>query len=250
MLDLLSATPPLLLAVSLIAGLVRGFSGFGAGMIFVPVAAALVGPAQAVALLWLADGLSQLFLLKGAASRANYRDLAPLFAGYVIGLPVGIWLLLIADPIQLRWVIGAMILSGLAAMLAGVRASRETGVPGSLALGATSGITGGATGLSGLPIILFWLAGRASGADIRAGLTMFFFATSIVTGIGFVYAGIVTQAALMTAMLVVPLYGFGIALGSIIFKLAPERAFRPVALTIVAIAAITTLPAFDAWFRS
>ncbi|MFO1035197.1 MAG: sulfite exporter TauE/SafE family protein, partial [Hyphomicrobiales bacterium] len=47
----------LLLAITaLVAGLARGFSGFGAALIFVPFAARFVGPQQAAALLLLTDG--------------------------------------------------------------------------------------------------------------------------------------------------------------------------------------------------
>ena len=42
-------------AAAALAGLVRGFSGFGAAMVFVPIAGALYSPEQAVVLLFLTD---------------------------------------------------------------------------------------------------------------------------------------------------------------------------------------------------
>jgi uncharacterized protein len=40
-------TIALLIPLALIAGMARGFSGFGAALIFVPIAARLIGPQQA-----------------------------------------------------------------------------------------------------------------------------------------------------------------------------------------------------------
>ena len=47
----------LLLAVTFAASLARGFSGFGAALIFIPLASALLGPKVAVPLLLVADGV-------------------------------------------------------------------------------------------------------------------------------------------------------------------------------------------------
>ena len=49
-----------LLLVVAVSGTVRGFSGFGAGMVFMPIAAALVGPKIAVIIIWLVDTLPSL----------------------------------------------------------------------------------------------------------------------------------------------------------------------------------------------
>ena len=42
--------------IALIAGLARGFSGFGAALIFVPMASAVIGPKVAALLLLVVDG--------------------------------------------------------------------------------------------------------------------------------------------------------------------------------------------------
>ena len=45
----------LLAAAALVAGLARGFSGFGAALVFVPLASALIGPKLASPILVLID---------------------------------------------------------------------------------------------------------------------------------------------------------------------------------------------------
>ncbi len=51
----LDARAATLFLAALVGGLVRGFTGFGFAMVFVPVAAAAVGPAAAVGLIWVVD---------------------------------------------------------------------------------------------------------------------------------------------------------------------------------------------------
>ncbi len=243
------AAGPALIATTFVAGLVRGFSGFGAAMIFIPLGAALIGPKAAIALLWLADGIMQLGLVREAARHARVREIAPLVAGFVMGLPIGIGLLFLVDPVPLRWAIGLVILMGLALIVSGVRAARAARPGESVALGAVSGVTGGAASLSGLPIILFWLAGETTGRQIRANLTLYFLATSVVSGVGFALAGMLHAGLIAAALWVVPVYGLGIAIGSFVFARAPAAAFRPVAYAIVAVSALISLPVFDGLIR-
>ena len=54
-----SETVVFLIAAALAAGLARGFSGFGAALIFVPLASAVVGPQVAVPLLLVVDGVME-----------------------------------------------------------------------------------------------------------------------------------------------------------------------------------------------
>ncbi|MDQ1197919.1 hypothetical protein [Agrobacterium sp. SORGH_AS 787] len=54
-----------LVLVALSAGLARGFSGFGAALIFVPLASSVMGPQIAVPLLLVVDGVMTLGLYRG-----------------------------------------------------------------------------------------------------------------------------------------------------------------------------------------
>ena len=54
------------MGVALVAGLARGFSAFGAALIFMPLGSAILGPRLAAAVLLLADGIATLPLVPGA----------------------------------------------------------------------------------------------------------------------------------------------------------------------------------------
>src|ERR1700710_2870892 len=72
-----------------VAGLARGFSGFGAALIFVPLASALSSPKFAPPLLTIVDGIFSAYLIPRAWREMNAREVLVMFAGAVLGIPLG-----------------------------------------------------------------------------------------------------------------------------------------------------------------
>ena len=102
--------------IALIAGLARGFSGFGAALIFMPMASVFIGPKLAAPLLMVVDGITTLPLIPNALKRVNARELGWLLLGAVAGVPLGTYLLKLSDPLALRWIIVALAIAMLAIM--------------------------------------------------------------------------------------------------------------------------------------
>jgi uncharacterized membrane protein YfcA len=55
-----------LIAIAFIAGLARGFSGFGAALIFIPLGGAIIGPKLISPVLLVIDGLATLGMIPPA----------------------------------------------------------------------------------------------------------------------------------------------------------------------------------------
>ncbi len=95
--NLLPAVAPftlfLLVLVAFVAGMARGFSGFGAALIFVPLASALTDPKIAAPLLLIVDGVFASYLIPSAWSRAGRRDVGLMLIGAVGGIPLGAYVL-------------------------------------------------------------------------------------------------------------------------------------------------------------
>lgn len=113
----------LLLAVTLAASLARGFSGFGAALIFIPLASALLGPKVAVPLLLVTDGVMAAGMIPNAVRTADRREVLIMALGALVGVPTGTWLLTTLDPLTLRWGIVALAALMLALLLSGWRYS-------------------------------------------------------------------------------------------------------------------------------
>lgn len=226
----------------LLAGLVRGFAGFGAAMIFVPVAGALYGPPQAVAAVFLVDTLVSAPMAFAAIKLAQWRSVLTLLAGSLFALPVGAWLLLHLDPTPLRWGISLYILAAVALLASGWRYKGVPGMPLTLATGASSGLMSGMAALGGPPVVLFLLGGGSQAAAVRASIITYFFLNSINGGINFVAQGLFTAERIGFAVTLAPVYVTGIAAGIYLFRFATEVFYRRLAFTLCAVAAIASLP--------
>ncbi|HEV2558347.1 MAG TPA: sulfite exporter TauE/SafE family protein [Microvirga sp.] len=249
-LDVLPAPSLALLgAAGFIAGLARGFSGFGAALIFVPVASALSSPQMAAPLLLLIDGVTALGLVPGAWRRADRREVGIMALGALAGVPLGTWLLTRSDPVALRWAIGLLTLGLLALLISGWRYRGRPAAPLTIGVGALAGLFSGAAQVGGPPVVAYWLGGAIPADAVRANLVMYFLVSTVLTAAAYLAGGLLTTSVLVLALVVGPLYGGGLYLGSRAFGLAPEPVFRRVCLTMIAVAAVTSLPVLDGLLR-
>src|SRR5262249_48830227 len=126
-------------ALALIAGTVRGFVGFGAGMIMIPFVSALYGPKIGATSILVADGLLTIPYIVKPIRLREPRTVAPVAIGAVAAIPIGAYLLTTIDPTPIRWALVPIIAGLLAITLSGWRYHGVPKVGVSLATGATSG---------------------------------------------------------------------------------------------------------------
>jgi uncharacterized membrane protein YfcA len=241
---------PAVLAIAAFAGLVRGFAGFGAALVFVPLASALIDPATAVIMLWVADGLPTMPILFPALRDCRWPQVIPVAAGYALGVPGGVWLLVYADPVSLRWFMAGLVAVLLLLLASGKRYTGEPRAIFGVGVGAASGFLGGATQLSGPPVLAYWLGGPDLAVRIRANVIVFFAIGTLLSGLGFLAAGLFSLERVVNGAAMIPVYSIGIFAGARLFGVASDAAFRRVALGLIAFAAIASLPALDFLLRS
>lgn len=225
-----------------LAGLARGFSGFGGAMVFMPIASLLYEPKLAAILLFIADDLAALAMLPDAVRRCVWREVLPLGLAAVIAVPFGVALLVVADADLMRWVICGVILLAVSLMAAGWRYTGRLGLPATLGTGALAGLSGGAAALPGPPVVLLWLGGQGNAATVRANLIVFFGFTATASGIAYWWSGLFTQASLLMSLPLIPAYLLPLSLGSRLFARSSEQQFRRAALALCAFAALSGLP--------
>lgn len=235
-------TLTLTVLVAGVAGLARGFSGFGAALIFMPAASALVTPAVAAPVLLLADGILSMGFLPRAWVLARRKDVGLMAAGAAAGVPLGTLILNHADPLTLRWAIAALAFSMLLLLASGWRYHGAPRPGVTTLVGCASGLFGGLAQLSGPPVVAYWLSGKEAHATVRASIILFFGATTLFTVVSYLAAGIITAQCLWLAALVAPAYAVGLFGGSRAFGLASPGTFRRLSLLLIALSVATSLP--------
>jgi uncharacterized membrane protein YfcA len=238
-----------LVGAAFIAALARGFSGFGAALIFVPIASAAVGPQVAGPILLLIDFVAQFGVLKGAIRAANRREVGIMALGALIGIPIGVVILKFADTIVLRWAIAVMIVAMLVLLISGWRYRGQPRRATTAIVGFIAGILSGSVQAAGPPVVAYWLGGSTPPLTVRANIILFFFCTSVVSGVTYLAAGLLNDQVLFLALMTAPGYALGMYLGTRMFNLASERLFRRACYILIGAAAIISLPVLDGVLR-
>ncbi len=235
----------LLLACVLIAGIVRGFSGFGTGMIVSPVVAALYSPKAALIVIFLIDSWPMLFIAVPAWRQVERKELLPVVGGYALILPLGIVFVSYSDPVFLRWFISLTIFVLIAVLWSGWHYQGRRTAPISLSVGGVCGFLGGSTALAGPPAILYWLAARKPAMTVRANMTVMLALTGMLAGFGYWLSGFFTRDAVIFGLAASPVYLGGLLVGTKMFSNAGETVYRMVAYVIIIAAALISLPILD-----
>jgi len=228
-----------------VAGVVRGFSGFGTALVFVPVAGAFLAPADIITIMVLTGLLSTATLMPRAWKHADRTEVSWLAAASVVTVPLGIMALGILDPLAIRWFVAGMAGTTLVLMVLGWRYTGHIGRGGLLGLGAAAGLTGGMTGVSGPIIILFYLAGQARAQNVRANTILYLGVLDVVIGANLFLGGLGRPEAIWLAALLCLPYFVTSLIGQALFRPELERVYRSVTYIVIALAVASGLPVWQ-----
>lgn len=236
--------PWLLLAIG-IAGVVRGFAGFGTALIFVPVAGIFLAPQVVVGVMMLTGLVSSAALLPRAWGQADRREVALLALAALVTVPFGLWLMEQLDPVLIRWCVAAIGAVTLAALISGWRFSGRASRPQLAGIGAAAGGIGGLTGLTGPAVILFYLAGQSAAMAVRANTILFLAALDVVIVVNLLAKGAVDWALVALALVLAIPYLITSLVGQALFDPHHERLYRWVAYAVIALAVLSGLPIWN-----
>jgi len=237
------------MGASILAGAVRGFSGFGSALIFVPLMSAIYDPRTAAGTFLLIDFAVALAVLPTLGREAHWRDVFPLAAAAVIAAQFGALILIYTDAITLRWGIAVVVLILLAVLMSGWRYHGRPKLPVTLAVGGLAGILGGAIQIAGPPVIVYWLGSSSSAAIVRANLNAFFSVFAIALFVTYVVRGLLPAHVIVLALLLGPLQVLALSSGTRLFHASSAETYRRVAYAIVATAALVSMPIWDGLIR-
>jgi uncharacterized protein len=238
-----------LAASAFLAGLSRGFSGFGAALIFIPLASAVVGPKLSAPLLLAIDAVGTIGLVPHAWRLAQKREVGLMALGGLVGVPLGAFALTRTDPTTIRWMIVVLIVGLLALLISGWRYRGRPVASLTIAVGGLAGFFSGVAQIGGPPVVVYWLGQTVPVETVRANIVLYFAISSLFAITSYVLGGLLTTAILGLALITGPLYGLGIAIGSRVFGMAGEGTFRRVSYALIAVAALISLPILDGLVR-
>ncbi len=228
-----------------VAGLVRGFAGFGTAMIYLPVASQIIPPVWALTAMVLFDVFGPLPNLPRAIRDGYPRDVIRLGVGLAVGLPVGVFLLTISSPEVFRYSVSLLALTLLVLLISGFRYRGELTKPLVYGTGGIGGFLGGVSGLAGPPVIMLYMASTQPAKVIRANTTLFLWIADIAMLVLFAIWGLLHPTALLIGLVLILPYLIATIIGAALFDPTRESLYRWIAYGIIAASAISGLPIWD-----
>lgn len=237
------------IAISILSGIVRGFSGFGSALIYVPLMSAIYEPRIAATTFLLIDFPTGLVFTLGVWRKAHWRDVLPLGATAIFAAQFGTMILRYTDPITLRWAISAAVAIVVIVLASGWRYHGRPILIVTIFVGLLAGLIGGAAQMSGPPVILYWLGSMHESAVVRANLITYFMLFATGSMAIYLINGLITVNVLALALILAPLHITSMWAGSKFFHFASEKVYRRIAYVIIALSAIAAMPVIDKLIR-
>jgi uncharacterized membrane protein YfcA len=233
---------PVLLAgllVSLGAGIVRGFAGFGYSALTIAGLSVFVAPTTAVPAVMALEVLASASLWRSAIKSADQAWLRALLAGNLVFVPIGIALLAYMPQMLLRLLVGlALFVTAIGLLLASGRQLAPTRGLRAVA-GVASGLLNGVTASGGVAAAMLMAGAHLPAAALRATMVSFLFfagiyvllcAALLAGGGGTALLGVQT---LRWAALLAPTMLAGVWIGRRLFTDGDPTRFRRHVLTLL-----------------
>ncbi len=229
-------------AVTLAAGLMRGFTGFGAPLLLAPVLSVLYGPLVAVPVIVLMETpVSFQMVNRKVLGAVDWKLIIPMAAGGLTFTPFGAWLLIWFTPEFLKTFI-AGVMTGVVALLLlgwryrGPRPWWTTGIVGIL-----SGLFKGSTSFGGPPVLLYLLSGPEAAITHRSNLILYIALMNAVALPSMWFAGVLSMQTFWLSLALWPFLTVSAWAGSRLFSRANDQLYRRIALGVLLLVGVGTL---------
>lgn len=214
----------LLMFVTFLGGVLRGFSGFGAGLLIAPVFSFFVTAVDIVILISVMNIITTAQFLPGALKQVDWRLVFRIFIPSLVGVPVGVAFIQAVDPQIMRRVIGAIVTLMSALMLMGWYYRGKRGLIQDSVVGFTGGALTSIGGIGGPPVILYLLSNPALSIEVFRSVCFVLFllvqsTTLVQIGLG---PGI-TQSQWLLVLALLPAYAVAHVVGDVLFRFAAGK---------------------------
>ena len=216
----------LALTASAVAGFSRGYASFGTAMIYVPLVTLAYDAKTAVVTLFLIDLIPALPLVWRAVPQCDKAVMGWMTLGACAASPLGVAVLLIADPAQAQLLLGVILLGAVSIMAFRPKLRIATTPANGLGAGAVSGFAGGVCGIYGPPALVYLLGRGTDALRTRANTIVFLTGESLVLGLNYLGFGLYTGAVLKLAFLLLPVYALTTWIGARCFSRTGEATYR------------------------
>jgi uncharacterized membrane protein YfcA len=217
----------------LVGAFIKGYTGFGASMVWVTSLSLVLPPLQVVPMVLMFEVATSVGLLRHVWREVEWRSLWLLLAGTCAATPVGIYALASLPADALRIALALVVLVAAILIWRGFALKEAPGRTATVGVGLLAGFLNGSMAIVGPPVILFYFATPLGVAVGRASMVTYLLGTdSIGTGM-FALQGLVGTEILWRTVCFLPVLLLGVAAGHRQFIGTSPDTFRKLALLLL-----------------
>ena len=224
----------ILLSGAFLGAFVQGATGFGSGLLINAFWLHIMEPTHAIPL----NVVTSLFIsgvpIYKLRKKLDFSKLKQFAIFGIVGIPIGMYLLVISDPSKLKFSIGILLVIYAVLMLKISSFSINVNNKSiNNLVGFISGVIGGLTALLGIIPVAWFSVQRLPKNTKRGTYEPFIFITSIAAIISFAFAGLYKIEMIFDLLKIIPALLVGSWLGIKIYNKINDNLFRKVVLGLI-----------------
>lgn len=209
------------------AAFIRGFTGFGSSLMWVPSLSLVLPPVAVLPITFLLEVGVSTQLVPAVRRDADWPSVVRIVAGAVIGVPLGLSVVTAISENAARAGVAVTVIVAAALLWRGIQLKRTFPSAATVSVGGAAGLLMGSVGIPGPPIFLYYLSAPIDIRVSRASIIVLIFAVAIVSCLAAWVNGMMDQNAVVRAALLLPVVLTGSYLGAHAFgRTDPEKARR------------------------
>ena len=219
--------------ICLLAGIVRGFSGFALSALVMASAALIIPPVELIPVCWWLELCAGFMMIRSGWKEADRRLAITLVVGSSLGLPLGLYLTTHVA-VALSQAIALGCIASLAALLLGkIKLDFLANPKGHLGVGICAGIATGLASVGGMVVALFVLVSNVPARQMRATLVVFLLLSQALTLIILIAFDVMDERAALRGVIFAIPATLGVYLGKKFFISKLEPFYRPSCLILL-----------------
>ena len=231
----------LILIVISFSGFIRGFLGFGSGLITIPILSFLYSPIFAIVFNIVIEIPTTIYLTFVGARTCKFKEISPMFFSMILTIPIGTIFLISINEQKVKIIMSIFVIFFVILISSGWRLKSIITKSALLLSGTISGLMQGITGMGGLPFAIVLLS-KGDSDNITRGNILIMSTGIVVSAVVSIYFfNLFTKELLVTGIIASPLYILASFSGSHYYSLSGNKYFRNISLIALGLIGVSTL---------
>ena len=231
----------LIVLVILFSGFIRGFLGFGSGLITIPILSYLYSPIFAMVFNIAIEIPATIYLTYLGAKSCKFKEISPMFFAMMLTIPIGTIFLVSVNEQLIKIIMSILVIFFVLLIASGWKLKATVTKYVLTISGVISGLMQGATGMGGPPYATVLLSKGDSDNVTRGNILIMSTGIVISAIISFYMFNLFTKELLLTGLITSPIYILTTYTGTKFFDLSGNRYYRNISLFSLGLIGVLTL---------